>query len=73
MKTGALRKLEGRLACIVRRLQLLEEDMVGELPHVETISHVNLAKHRAYEGLTALRAHIEKARDRRGLKRKPQE
>lgn len=27
MKTGALRKLEGRLACIVRRLQLLEEDM----------------------------------------------
>lgn len=72
MNTHALRKLESRLACVVRRLQLLEENM-GELPNAAVIGHVNLAKHRAYDGLELLRAHINKARDPRGLKRKPQE
>jgi hypothetical protein len=67
-----MRRLEERLACVVRRLQLLEENM-SDLPNTAVIGHVNLAKHRAYDGLQALRTHIEQARDRRGLKRKPQE
>jgi hypothetical protein len=72
MNTHALRKLEGRLACVVRRLQLLEESMTT-LPNTAVIGHVNLAKHRAYDGLELLRAHIEQARDPRGLKAKPKE
>lgn len=73
MNTYAMRKLEGRLACLVRRLQFLEESMVGQLPNVAVIGNVNLAKHHAYDGLELLRAHIDQARDRRGLKRKQQE
>lgn len=68
MNTYKMRTLEGRLACVVRRLQALEEEMVV-LPNAAVIGNVNLAKHRAYDALEVLRAHIEQARDPRGLKR----
>lgn len=69
MNTYTLRKAESRLRTLVQGLQNLDDDVAG-LPVPAVVDTLKLAKHRAYDALVALRAHIEKTRSPRGKRKK---